>query len=305
MQLNAETVREIRKSSRTLVREFGFFQTHYANTSATHGESHALVELNRLEELEVSELGRILNMEKTSASKLLAQMEKKGWVQIIKAVDGRKKIYALSNTGKKQARKVEALADERMQSALLELHPAQISEVQKSLYLLSEGLRISRARAQFKIRLCQKQDDKAIASIVKRSLKDLGFDGPGTAAADTSVNHLSTFNKRRSCYFVAEAQEKIFGGAGITEMEGESSKVCELVRMFLHPEARSSGLAQLLIDEALRKARKFGYEICYLETTKKMQAAQRLYLKNGFNFVKNRRGATGHFACTVLMERRL
>jgi putative acetyltransferase len=95
------------------------------------------------------------------------------------------------------------------------------------------------------------------------------------------------------------------GAAGIIPMQGEPDTVCELVRMFIRPEARNTGLSQILMDHALSNARKFGYRICYLETTDLMKAAQNLYLKNGFTYVKKRRGNTGHFACTVLMEKRL
>lgn len=75
--------------------------------------------------------------------------------------------------------------------------------------------------------------------------------------------------------------------------------------MLVTGDSRGSGLGQLLMDEALSYARRLKYKYCYLETTKRMVAAQHLYLNNGFSYLRKRLGATGHFACKVFMGRKL
>ncbi|MFN8388773.1 MAG: helix-turn-helix domain-containing GNAT family N-acetyltransferase [Bdellovibrionota bacterium] len=296
---------EVRKYSRAVVREFGFFKSEYEDTGATYGETHALIELRRLGDLEVGELGRILNIDKTGSSKLCASLQRKGWIRFAGAGDKRKKVVRLTAAGLKVTMHVEKLADEKIRGALHELKADEREQVLNGMRFLASALKSSRARKEFRLSPCTPADDKQIASIVKRSLKDLGFAGPGTAAADPSVNHLSTFNQHRQCYLVAKRDGKVVGGVGIIGMKGEPDSVCELVRMFLSPEVRSTGLGQLLIETALMRAREYGYKVCYLETTTRMKAAQSLYERNGFVHVKKRRGNTGHFACTVLMECRL
>ena len=295
----------IRKDARAIVREFGFFQTHYEGTTATHGETHALIELKRLGELEGGELARLLNINKSGASKILSKLKKKGWTRNARTVDARKRLTRLSPAGEKKVREIEELASRRLQRALDTLTTEDQLTLATGLELLAKSLKRSRALEQFRIKPCEPGHNKQIAAIVRRSLKDFGFAGPGTAAADPSLDCLSSFNGARKCYLIAEKDGKVMGGAGIMPMEGEPETVCELVRMFIRPEARNTGLSEVLMDHALTQARKFGYKICYLETTELMKAAQSLYLKNGFTYVKKRRGNTGHFACTVLMEKRL
>ena len=300
-----DEIKAFRKHSRSFVREFGFFKSQYEDTGATYGETHALIEFARLGELEVGELGRLLNIDKTGASKMLAQLRKKKWVSSSSLQDGRKKLFKLSSSGKQIAAAIEKHADTKAKLAFDELSPAEKAAVVEGMACITAELKTAKARFEYTIRICQPKDNAAIASIVKRSLKDLGFAGPGTAAADPSVHHLSSFNAERQCYLVAEKDGRVMGGAGVVGMKGEAKQVCELVRMFLHPDARSSGLAQLLMDEVMRRAKGYGYKLCYLETTERMKAAQTLYRKNGFEYVSKRRGDTGHFACDVLMEKRL
>lgn len=300
-----DTIEDFRKHARSFVREFGFFKSQYEDTGASYGETHALIEFARLGELEVGELGRLLNIDKTGASKMLSQLQKKKWVNSSSLQDGRKKLFKLSAAGRQIAATIEKHANKKAKLAFDELSAEEQVAVLRGIACITGALKTAKARSEYTIRVCQPKDNAAIASIVKRSLKDLGFAGPGTAAADPSVHYLSSFNSERQCYLVAEKEGRVMGGAGVVAMKGESKQVCELVRMFLHPDARSSGLAQLLIDEVLRRAKDYGYSLCYLETTDKMKAAQALYRKNGFQYVSKRRGNTGHFACDVLMEKKL
>lgn len=300
-----QTLEEIRKNARSVVREFGFFQTYYEGTTATHGETHALIELRRLGELEGGELARLLNINKSGASKILTRLKNRGWILDGQAIDGRKRVVRLSKSGEKKVQEIELLASRKLQNALDTLAPEEQSTLASGLLLLAKSLKQARALREYLVRPCEIRDNRQMAAIVRRALKDFGFEGPGTAAVDPSLDALSGFNGDRKCYLIAEKDGKIMGGAGITPMEGESDSVCELIRMFIRPEARNTGLSQVLIDHALKRASQFGYRICYLETTERMKAAQNLYLKNGFSYVGKRRGNTGHFACTVLMEKQL
>lgn len=173
-----DTVQEFRKYARTLVREFGFFKSQYEDTGATYGETHALIELKRLGRLEVSELARALNIDKSGASKMLTQMRKKGWVTFVKGGDGRKKLFGLTAAGKKTTGAVERYADRKVQLGFAELRRSQHRAVVSALRSVTEALRMSRARAEYKIRICEPKDNPEIASIVRRAIKDSRLRGP-------------------------------------------------------------------------------------------------------------------------------
>lgn len=61
----------------------------------------------------------------------------------------------------------------------------------------------------------------------------------------------------------------------------------ELKRMFVSPEARGLGLAQLVIKELEKEARNQGFQIMILETLYKQIEAISLYQKVGFELIEN------------------
>jgi len=61
----------------------------------------------------------------------------------------------------------------------------------------------------------------------------------------------------------------------------------ELKRMFVLPEARGLGLAQLVIKELELEAKNQGFEVLILETLYKQTEAINLYQKAGFKIVEN------------------
>jgi putative acetyltransferase len=75
--------------------------------------------------------------------------------------------------------------------------------------------------------------------------------------------------------------------------------------MYFLPIARGKGLGTALISKCLEKAKEFGFDSCYLETMPYMQAARKLYNKNGFLNLKEPIGNTGHYSCNVWMLKKI
>ena len=75
--------------------------------------------------------------------------------------------------------------------------------------------------------------------------------------------------------------------------------------MYFLPVARGKGLGTQLISKCLEKAKEFGFESCYLETMPYMEAARKLYTKNGFVNLDKPMGNTGHYSCNVWMLKKI
>ena len=75
--------------------------------------------------------------------------------------------------------------------------------------------------------------------------------------------------------------------------------------MYFVAAARGQGLGRALLALLLDEMRSAGYRRCYLETTRQMQAAQRLYRAAGFGPQTAAEGATGHHGCDVFYSRSL
>ena len=152
------------------------------------------------------------------------------------------------------------------------------------------------------IREMRLEDSPKVAKVIRKVLEDIGVPKVGTAYADVGLDCMfETYNKPKASYFIVEENAKIIGCAGIAPLENYDGGVCELQKMYFLEEARGRGLGAKMIAICLEKARSFGFEKCYIETMPYMKAAQKLYQKNGFTYIYERMGDTGHYSCPIWM----
>lgn len=148
------------------------------------------------------------------------------------------------------------------------------------------------------LRPIEARDDTAVENIIRKVAGEFAAAGAGSSVADAEVSAMcAAYAGPRAGYFVVECNGKVVGGGGIGPLAGGAFEVCELRKMYFLPEARGHGTGERLLRQCLRAARGFGYRICYLETRKGMDSAQRLYERAGFVRTKAPLGATGHFGC--------
>ena len=156
------------------------------------------------------------------------------------------------------------------------------------------------------LREIQKKDNAEVAMLIREILVDMGVPKVGTAYEDKALDTMyQEYNKPRSRYFVAEKDNHILGCAGIAPLQNAEEDICELQKMYVSKDSRGQGVAQQLISVCLKVSKTFGFSSCYLETMPYMNAAQGLYKKNGFEFIQERMGDTGHHSCPVFMIKHL
>jgi putative acetyltransferase len=158
----------------------------------------------------------------------------------------------------------------------------------------------------FIIREIKPTDNIDISKVIKSGILEMGAPKIGTAYEDKATDSMfETYQREKVIYFVLEHQNKIIGGAGIAKLDNCEGNICELQKMYFLPIARGKGLGSLLISKCLDKAKEFGFESCYLETMPYMEAAQKLYKKNGFQNLDKPMGGTGHYSCTIWMLKKI
>ena len=156
------------------------------------------------------------------------------------------------------------------------------------------------------IRNIQPSDNPHLSKIIKSALKEFGANHPGTVYYDASTDTLSdVFKQKGSFYFVAELNREIVGGGGIYPTEGLPADTCELVKMYLSPQARGIGLGRTLIEKCISYAKEYGYKNVYLETMPELKQALNVYAKFGFDYLKGPMGNSGHTGCSLWMLRSL
>lgn len=148
------------------------------------------------------------------------------------------------------------------------------------------------------IRMIQKEDNSTIETIIRQCLIEFGGNREGLAWEDESLSHLSDFyGQEGRAYWVAfDAIGRMLGGCGIAEFGTPEEQICELQKMYLIQDARGTGIAAELLHTALQFAKQH-YKQCYLETLQNMHAANRFYVKYGFEQLQAPLAGSEHFAC--------
>ncbi|MBT2160999.1 GNAT family N-acetyltransferase [Zobellia barbeyronii] len=156
------------------------------------------------------------------------------------------------------------------------------------------------------IRSIRKEDNEQVAALIRKVLVDLGAPKVGTAYADVTLDHMfENYDKPRASYFVVEENETILGCAGIAQLDNSEDNICELQKMYFLEEARGRGIGSEMLQKCLEKAKEFNFEEIYLETMPYMKAAQKLYVRMGFEYIDKPLGDTGHYSCPVYMLAKL
>jgi putative acetyltransferase len=154
----------------------------------------------------------------------------------------------------------------------------------------------------FSIRPIRQSDNPYLSRIVKDTLAEFGANHPGTVYYDPTTDALfELFQKEGAAYFVAEVNGKIVGGGGIYPTDGLPADTCELVKMYLLPQARGTGLGRTLIEKCLSHAKETGYKQVYLESMPELKQALKIYAKFGFEYLKGPMGNSGHTGCSLWM----
>jgi putative acetyltransferase len=160
--------------------------------------------------------------------------------------------------------------------------------------------------SEITIRPIHPSDNPDLALIVRNTLAEFGAANPGTVYFDSTTDALfELFQVPNAAYFVAEVNGKILGGGGIYPTEGLPDGTCELVKMYLLPEARGIGLGRTLIEKCLETAKENGFQQVYLETLDELHLALKIYAKFGFEYLCAPMGNTKHFGCGLWMLKKL
>lgn len=156
------------------------------------------------------------------------------------------------------------------------------------------------------IRNIEISDNPFLSKIVKDTLAEFGANHPNTVYYDPTTDSLfELFRQEGAGYFVAEINGEIVGGGGIYPTDGLPSGTCELVKMYLLPQARGIGLGKTLIEKSIAFAKETGYKQVYLESMPELKQALKVYAKFGFKYLNGPMGNSGHTGCSLWMLRSL
>ncbi|MFM1840703.1 MAG: hypothetical protein RIR47_752 [Bacteroidota bacterium] len=160
--------------------------------------------------------------------------------------------------------------------------------------------------SNIQIRPIEQKDNIDIAKVIRGALEEFGANKPGTVYFDPTTDALfELFNTPGSYYYIATIDNKLVGGAGIFPTENLPKGTCELVKLYLHKNARGTGLGKQLLNTAMQWAKENGYTQVYLESMPELSKAVTIYENVGFQRINQPLGNSGHCGCDIWMVKTL
>jgi putative acetyltransferase len=137
------------------------------------------------------------------------------------------------------------------------------------------------------IRKIKKEDNAAVAALVRNNLKKFHLNIPGTVYYDKDLDHLSEFYSRddRSYYVMENPAGEVIGGIGYARFVSMED-TAELQKLYLDDVAKGFGHGYKLIEFIETKMREAGYKRSYLETHENLKAALHIYEKAGYTEIE-------------------
>ncbi len=157
------------------------------------------------------------------------------------------------------------------------------------------------------IRPIEQKDNIDIAKVIRGALEEFGANKPGTVYFDPTTDALFELfnNTPGSYYYIATIDNNVVGGGGIFPTENLPEGTCELVKLYLHKDARGTGLGKKLLNTAMQWAKENGYTQVYLESMPELSKAVTIYENVGFKRIHQPLGNSGHCGCDIWMVKNL
>ncbi|WP_141096829.1 bifunctional helix-turn-helix transcriptional regulator/GNAT family N-acetyltransferase [Photorhabdus luminescens] len=301
-------IRQFRAALREMVRELGMLSRKSSGTELSPLQSHILIELNN-KPSGATELAAKLCVDKASMSRTLRTLTVAGYLlREHDDQDGRASTFQLSESGQQRLSSLEENADRFTKEALTSSSDKEIQEFLKAITQFSSSLRNARLQrdAGLIFRPIEARDNATIAEIIRNSFRENKIDHlEGVSLHDPELERLSeVYNLPGTGYWIAEANGKIVGGAGLAPLSGKEG-VCEMQKLYFSSDVKGTGMGRRMIAFIIAQAGAMGYKSCYLETLEELKDAVRLYEAFGFHYVTERLGDTGHNSCSICMIKEL
>lgn len=295
-------IEDIRASSRSMARDWGFMGGRFAGADLSPSAVHALMEIEG-GDVSAKDLSVRLRLEKSSVSRLLRKLVESGDVsESTDAHDSRLKLLALTAAGKRRVAAIHTHARAQVQDALGRLQPGQYRAVQKGLQLYSGAL-ASQAHGNKGGKV-----EKAEAEAVLATGYQLGIIARVTQMHAHYYARTSGFGQRFESVVAAGLAEfcdrldhplngiwtAMQGGdvVGSVAIDGQDlgAGIAHLRWFIVDDRTRGTGVGRRLLSAAVDFADRQGFGETHLWTFSGLSAARHLYESFGFACAQERTG---------------
>ena len=288
---------ELRATSRDIVRQLGFMRKGLAGTALSASAVHTIIELGCGTVTNARDLSDILDLEKSSVSRLVQKLVDDGLVEARpNPIDRRSRQIGLTANGKSLQKSLEDFGRAQMSSAFEHLSEDDLTKVEIGLTLFAKALRgeTSQDLNRDAVELRQGYFSGLIASIVGLHASYYGKNyGFGSVFERKVATELSEFmgriNGAGNTTFSACIGDRLLGSVSLDGEDLEDG-VSHLRWFIVNPEFQGIGVGNLLLEQATSFIDQAAFDRTRLWTFKGLDAARHLYEKHGFELVREHKG---------------
>jgi DNA-binding MarR family transcriptional regulator/RimJ/RimL family protein N-acetyltransferase len=297
---HCDRVESVREASRRLVRELGFMGPSLIGTQLPPSAVHALIEIGQRERLAAWELCEVLNLDKSSVSRMLQKLIRQGeLVEVKSGRDARSKLLCLTRQGQKTLEAIHRRARRQVESALCLLAEEGQQAVLAGLSAYADALRRARTGQGLsegrRIDLYVGYHPGAIGRIAELHgrfyAKERGFGSFFEAKVAQGVAEFaSRLEKPMNGLWLAVENERILGSVAV-DGEDLGGGTAHLRWFILDESLRGQGWGRRLLGEAVAFCDRLGFARTRLWTLEGLEAARHLYEAAGFTLKESFTGS--------------
>jgi DNA-binding MarR family transcriptional regulator/GNAT superfamily N-acetyltransferase len=307
--MHDKEIRDIRDASRRLVRELGFMRPTLAGTNLHASAVHAIIEIGQGREITAADLANILNLEKSSISRMVRKLIDAG--EVAEAVcnqDARSKLLSLTEHGRETLAKINAFARQQVCRAVGPLSPSVRKSISAGLATYARALEAQRCGPTVlspEVSIRSGYQTGLVGRCVEMHARDYaeaaGF-GPSfeTQVASDVAEFINRVDRAENGVWTANRAGEIVGIIVIDG--GDLGRHAAHLRWFIVDKtARAAGIGRRLLAEAVSFCDRQGFPEIELWTFAGLGAANHLYGSFGFTVAEERRGTQWG---TAILEQR-
>ena len=299
MTTHPALIEQIRGASRTMVREWGFMRATLAATDYSPSAVHTLLEIETQGALSAAQLVQLLDLDKSSVSRMVGKLIKAGEVVESADADGRVKRLQLTTQGKRTVAAIHAYSQLQVKLALEHLNPSQQQAVAQGLTAYARALQAHRTgegkASSGSIEICTGYRPGVVGRVTEMHAAFYARHSSfGQFFESRVASGLAEFVGRldQPCnqIWLAMMNDRIVGSIAIDGQDMGNNQAH--LRWFILDEGcRGSGVGRRLLHEAVVFCDRLGFDAIELSTFKGLDAARQLYEAAGFELTLEEPGS--------------
>jgi DNA-binding MarR family transcriptional regulator/GNAT superfamily N-acetyltransferase len=286
--MSISTVTEVRGFNRFYTRMLGLLRPKLAGSAFGLTEARVLFELAHTDQMAVSDLRRILDLDAGYLSRILSRFIADGLVEREPSTtDARRRLVRLTQAGHAAFAETDTLQADAIDRLVDPLDEEQRCELVAAMGRIRRVLGEQRPAGGLVLRAPEPGD---LGWVVERHgaryAAELGWDVTFEAlVARIVADFAERAGTNGEAAWIAEVDGERVGCVFCTASAHQDT--AQLRLLLVEPQARGAGVGARLVDECLRFARRSGYRRIILWTTDLQKQARRIYRRVGFQLDRN------------------